>query len=245
MAKEQAFKLLALQEGTSKKKAKEMIDRGWVFVGDKQVKIARALMDSATRFRVLYPEEPQILFEDARLIAVNKPAQILSEEIPAFYPGTILLHRLDRDTSGVLLLAKEEAFAKKAIGAFKKQQVEKTYVAWVEGRIAEPMVIEDPIHTIKKGKAFSRIDPIRGKRAYTELYPEEIQGRKSKVRIHIKTGRTHQIRVHLASRGHPIVGDAFYGSVTQSKRILLHALRIALLGYEIEAPEPADILRYK
>ena len=95
------------------------------------------------------------------------------------------------------------------------------------------------------GFYFSKIDKKKGKPATTVVRPIEIQGKKSKVEIEIKTGRTHQIRVHLAYIGHPIVGDERYGSVTRSKRILLHAKYISLLGYSFEAKEPKDIIKYK
>ena len=159
--------------------------------------------------------------------------------------GARLLHRLDRDTSGVLLFGKDEAFITKAIRAFKNREVIKEYVAWVDGVFYEEMVIDEPIHTIKKGKAFSMIDSLRGKKAITIVKPQEVQGKKSEVDIEIKTGRTHQIRVHLSHIGYPIIGDEMYGSPTKSKRILLHAKKVKLLGYEFEAKEPNDIQRYK
>ncbi|WP_456433427.1 RluA family pseudouridine synthase [Nitratifractor sp.] len=242
---EKAYKLLAEQEGISNKKAKELIDRGVVYVGDKKVRIARGEMKEGTRFRIEYPEAVEILYEDDRLVAVNKPAFVESSEIEARIEGARLLHRLDRETSGVLLLARDEAFAHKAIEAFRRREVRKEYVAWVEGVVAEPLTIDLPIHTVKKGKALSRIDTRRGKSALTRVWPDLIQGKKSKVRIEIETGRTHQIRLHLAHAGHPVVGDAQYGSPTNAKRILLHAKAITLLGQRYEAPEPKDIMRYK
>ena len=245
MAREKAYKVLAEQKGLSNKKAKELIDRGLVFVGDKQVKIARAELSTETKFRIEYPSDIEIIYEDEDIVAVNKPAQIDSYDIQDAIEGAELLHRLDRDTSGVLLLGRNEEFIKKAINAFKNRRVEKHYVAWVEGVVCEPIEIDEPIHTIKKGKAFSMIDPVRGKKAYTLVKPEEVQGKKSKVHIEITTGRTHQIRVHLAHVGHPIVGDAQYGSRTLSKRILLHSSKMKLLDYTFEAPEPKDIERYK
>ncbi|MCF6206374.1 MAG: RluA family pseudouridine synthase [Sulfurovum sp.] len=245
MAKEKAYKVLAEQKGLSNKKAKELIDRGLVFVGDKQVKIARAELSTDTKFRIEYPEEIEIIYEDENMVAVNKPAQVDSYDIQDAIEGAELLHRLDRDTSGVLLLGRNEAFIKKAVNEFKNRRVKKEYVAWVEGVLCEPMEIDEPIHTVKKGKAFSLIDPVRGKKAHTLVKPEEVQGKKSKVHIEITTGRTHQIRVHLAYVGYPIVGDAQYGSRTQSKRILLHSARITLFDKIFEAPEPKDIVRYK
>jgi len=242
---EKAYKLLAKQQGISNKKAKEVIDRGLVFVGDKKVKIARAELPDDTRFRVEDVADVKILYEDENIVAINKPAQVDSYDIQDAIDGVELLHRLDRDTSGVLLLGRNREFIDHAINEFKNRRVKKEYVAWVEGVIYEEIEIEAPILTIKKGKAFSKIDDIKGKKAYTKVKPLEIQGKKSKVSIEIKTGRTHQIRVHLAHIGHPIVGDEQYGSRTQTKRMLLHSARMAIFDYAFEAGEPKDILRYK
>ena len=245
MATDKAYKVLARQKDISNKKAKELIDRGLVYVEDRKVKIARADINTDTVFRIEYPDDIEILYQDNDIIAVNKPAQIDSYEIQDAIEGAELLHRLDRDTSGVLLLGKNRAFIEKAIKEFKARRVEKHYVAWVEGVVYEEVVIDEPIFTVKKGKAFSLIDPVRGKKAHTVVKPEELQGKKSKVHIEITTGRTHQIRVHLAHIGHPIVGDEQYGSRTQSKRILLHSAKMKLLDYEFTAREPKDIARYK
>ena len=242
---EQAYKLLAQSKEISNKKAKELIDRGLVFVGDRQLKIARAQLPDSTVFRIEMPEDITIIYQDEEMVAVNKPAGIDSYEVQDAIAGAELLHRLDRDTSGVLLLGKSESFIKEAIKAFKQRKVAKEYVAWVEGVVYEEMTIDTPIHTIKKGKAFSKIDERLGKPAHTVVTPDEVQGKKSKVKIRISTGRTHQIRVHLASVGHPVVGDAQYGSRTRAKRTLLHARKITLLGQTYTAPLPADIKRYK
>ncbi len=245
MARDKAYKVLARQKGLSNNKAKELIDRGLVYVGDKKVKIARADISEDTKFRIEYPEDIEILYEDEDIVAVNKPAQVDSYDIQDAIEEAQLLHRLDRETSGVLLLGRNEAFIEKAVNEFKNRRVKKEYVAWVEGVVYEPIEIDEPIHTVKKGKAFSLIDPLRGKKAYTLVKPEEVQGKKSKVHIEITTGRTHQIRVHLAHVGHPIVGDEQYGSRTQSKRILLHSAKMEIFDYVFEAKEPKDIARYK
>jgi len=243
---DKAYKLLANQLQTSNKKAKELIDRGVVYVGDKKVKIARAPMPADTKFRVEMPQEVEVVYEDNDLIAVNKPPFIDSYEVESIFNNAKLIHRLDRETSGILLLAKSEEFLKEAIKAFKNQEVKKRYVAWVEGIIYEEMVIDAPISTFKhNNKAVSKVDKKRGKKAVTIVKPNEVQGKKSKVDIEIQTGRTHQIRVHLSYVKHPIVGDELYGSVTKSKRILLHAKEIELLGKKFSAPEPKDIVKYK
>jgi 23S rRNA pseudouridine1911/1915/1917 synthase len=187
----------------------------------------------------------EILYQDDDIIAVNKPAQVDSYEIQDMIPDVELLHRLDRDTSGVLLLGKNRTFINKAIREFKARKVKKHYVAWVDGVIFEKIEIDEPIFTIKKNKAFSMIDSVRGKKAYTVVVPNELQGKKSKVNIEITTGRTHQIRVHLAHIGHSVVGDEFYGNRTQSKRILLHCAKMQILHYTFVAKEPKDIQQYK
>ncbi len=245
MATDKAYKVLAEQKELSNKKAKELIDRGLVFVEDKKVKIARAQISTEANFRIEYPEDIEILYQDEDIIAINKPAQVDSYDIQDAIEGAELLHRLDRDTSGVLLLGKNRTFINQAINEFKSRRVEKHYVAWVDGVIYENIEIDEPIFTIKKGKAFSVIDPVRGKKAHTLVKPEKIQGKKSKVHIEITTGRTHQIRVHLAHVGHPIIGDEQYGSRTQSKRVLLHSAKMKILDYEFNAKEPKDIIRYK
>ncbi len=245
MATDKAYKVLAQAEDISNNKAKELIDKGLVYVEDKKVKIARAEIRTDTVFRIEYPDDIEILYQDEDIIAINKPAQVDSYDIQDAIEGAELLHRLDRDTSGVLLLGKNREFIERAIKEFKNRKVEKHYVAWIEGVLYEAVEIDEPIFTVKKGKAFSKIDPVRGKKAHTIVKPEEIQGKKSKVNVEITTGRTHQIRVHLASIGHPIVGDEQYGSRTQSKRVLLHSSKMKILDYEFNAKEPIDIARYK
>ena len=243
---QQAFKLLAKQEEISNKQAKQLIDRGLVYVADRKVKIARAKMPEDTRFRIERIDNVDIIYQDENIVAINKPALLDSYDIQDAIDGAKLLHRLDRDTSGVLLLARNEEFLKKAVEEFRQRKVKKSYIAWVEGVFFEEVKIDAPITTYKRGgKAFSRIDERQGKKALTIVKPLEIQGKKSKVEIEIMTGRTHQIRLHLATIGHPVVGDERYGSVTRSKRILLHAKAISLLDYNFEAKEPRDIERYK
>ncbi|RLA66036.1 MAG: RNA pseudouridine synthase [Epsilonproteobacteria bacterium] len=245
MATDKAYKVLAQQQDISNKKAKDLIDRGLVYVEDKKVKIARAQLHTETIFRIEYPADIEILYQDDDILAINKPAQIDSYDIQDSIDGAVLLHRLDRDTSGVLLLGKNEDFVERAIKEFKARRVEKHYVAWIEGVLYEKVEINEPIFTVKKGKAFSLIDPLRGKPAHSIVKPEELQGKKSKVSIEITTGRTHQIRVHLAHIGHPVVGDEQYGSRTQAKRVLLHSSKMKIFDYEFNAREPKEIAQYK
>lgn len=242
---EKAYKLLAYQRQISNKKAKELIDSGVVYVGDKKVKIARALMDKNTKFRVESIEKIEIIYEDNDILVVNKPALIDSYRVAYSVGRATPIHRLDRETSGVLLLAKNETFLNRAVEEFREKRVKKIYTAWVDGIFFEETTVDKPISTFKRGgKSFSKIDR-RGREAITTIRPILIQGKKSKVEIEIKTGRTHQIRVHLSYIGYPIIGDEYYGSPTKSKRVLLHAKYISLLKYGFEAKEPKDILKYK
>ena len=233
---EKAYKLLAIQEGISNRSAKDLIDRGVVYSGGKKVVMARALMSPKTKFRVEKIDKIEIIFQDKNIVAVNKPPFLKSEEI-AKKLGFRLLHRLDKETSGVLLLVKDEEFLQKAILEFKEQRVLKEYLAWCEGRIVENIEINEPILTVKKANyAYSKISK-KGKDAYSLVEPLIIEGKNSKVKVTIKSGRTHQIRVHLKSIAHPIIGDTFYGG-KEAKRVMLHSNKIELLGYSFEAKEP-------
>ncbi len=237
MSKEKAYKLLALQEGISNSAAKDLIDRGMVYANNKKVVIARGEIDAKTRFVVEKVEKIRPIFENDDLIVVDKPAFMNSDEIERQFPGSQLLHRLDRETSGVLLLVKNEEFRTRAIKAFKNDEVYKEYSAWVEGHITDPQVIDKPILTEKRGgKAYSKISK-QGKPAITEITPELISGKKTKLKIVIHHGRTHQIRTHLRSINYPIIGDEQYGG-RPSKRVMLHARVIELLGLRFEVPEP-------
>ncbi len=235
---EKAYKLLALQEDTSNSQAKTLIDRGLVYVGNKKVMIARADIDKKTEFIVQRIEKSKVIFENSNLVVVDKPAFINSDEIERQFPGSRLLHRLDRETSGVLMLVKNEEFRERAIKAFKNDEVYKEYVAWVEGVFVDEVVIDKPIITEKrKNKAYSKIARVGGKNAKTEVYPLEVSGKKSKVKCIIHEGRTHQIRTHLRSIEYPIVGDEQYGG-RRYRRVMLHAKKVKLLGMTFEAKEP-------
>ncbi len=234
---EKAYKLLAQQMDVSNAKAKEMIDRGLVYVGNKKVMIARGELDPKTIFTVQEVAKVRPIFENDDLIVVDKPAFMNADEVERQFRGAQLLHRLDRETSGVLMLVKNEAFREEAIEAFRKDEVYKEYVAWVEGIVTEEVTIDRPILTEKRhNKAYSKISP-KGKPARSEVFPLEVSAKKSKVKVLIHEGRTHQIRAHLRSIDHPIVGDELYGG-RRAPRVMLHAKKVQLLGMTFEAPEP-------
>lgn len=237
MATEKAYKLLAIQEGISNSQAKSMIDRGLVYVGNKKVMIARGEIDAKTIFRVTKIEKVKPIFENDDLIVVDKPPYINSDEIERQFKGAQLLHRLDRETSGVLMLVKNEEFREKAIKEFKQDKVYKEYIAWVEGIMSEPIEVDKPIVTQKKNnKAYSNVSS-KGKPARSEFFPDIVSANKTKIKCIIHHGRTHQIRTHLRYVEHPIIGDEQYGG-RRAKRVMLHAHKVKLLGMEFVAQEP-------
>lgn len=242
MATEKAYKLLAIQEGISNSKAKSLIDRGLVKVGNRKVLVARGELDAKVSFRVEKLADIEIIFENDEMIVINKPAFASSEEIEKAFDGAVLLHRLDKETSGVMILTKDEDFRLKAIGEFKRDKVYKEYVAWVEGIVIEDMDIDKPILTVKGKTAKSKIDKY-GKPARTEVYPLMATRKRSKVKLVIHQGRTHQIRCHLRSVGHSIVGDTLYGGY-ESDRVMLHSKKIEILGKKFEVKEPGIFKKF-
>ena len=240
---EKAYKLLALQESISNSQAKALIDRGLVYVSNRKVTVARGELPVKTTFNVQEIAKAKIIYEDADLLVVDKPAFLNTEEVERQYPDAKLLHRLDRETSGVLILVKDEDYRIKAIGEFKRNKVYKEYSAWVEGQFIEEMEIDKPILTEKRhNKAFSKIST-KGKPAHTTVTPVEVVGKYSKVKVVIREGRTHQIRCHLRSVGFPIAGDEQYGG-RRAKRVMLHARKVELMGHTFVADEPKIFAHY-
>jgi len=242
---DKAYKLLAQQEKISNSKAKELIDRGLVKVGDKKVLIARGELKADTKFSVKELAKTKIIFEDENILVVDKPSFITADEVAKTFKNAILLNRLDKETSGVMMFAKNEEFQKKAIKEFAQNRVYKEYVAIVEGRVIEELVIDKPILTKKdKGVAKSKIDKY-GKSAKTTIYPMFVEGNKSKIKVVIESGRTHQIRVHLSSVGLPIIGDMVYGKVVSNiNRMLLHSKITKIFDYTFKAQEPKEFKVY-
>ncbi len=176
-----------------------------------------------------------ILYEDTSLIFVDKPAgmvvqrgydadePVVLEVVGAYLRAkgerAILMQRLDRGTSGVLFFSKDPVMNAKLTRQFEKKRIVKEYVALCEGRLAAAQWIDAPL---------LRIGPISfgvregGKRAVTRVEPLAASGRGSLLRIRLLTGRTHQIRVHLAAIGHPLAGDWLYGE-RNAPRPMLHA----------------------
>ncbi|HEX4299101.1 MAG TPA: RluA family pseudouridine synthase [Devosia sp.] len=196
------------------------------------------------------PTEPwiDIVHEDERLIVCNKPsglltvpgkdpslADCLEARVQARYPwhrATKVVHRLDKDTSGLLLLA----FDKPALGAlgsqFEHRRVEKYYVARVWGEVAgDSGVIDLPLATDWENKPRQRVDLEHGRAAQTRWEVLAREPGATRLKLTPLTGRTHQLRVHMLALGHPIIGDTFYAegpARDAAPRLQLHA---EMLGF--------------
>ena len=186
-----------------------------------------------------------ILYEDDDCIVLNKPVGVLTHSKGAFNPeATVatflqshvkdlqgeragIVHRLDRATSGVIIGAKTAEALAWLQKQFSQRRVKKTYIAIVEGQLAEKSAIIDmPIGRNPKKPQTFRVDA-NGKNAITEYNVLESNDKYSLVELTPQTGRTHQLRVHLNHLGHPIVGDDFYGG-KPSNRLFLHALQLEI-----------------
>ena len=217
-----------------------------------------------------------ILFEDADLVVVNKPAGMVVHPAPGHEDGTLvnavlyhclditgiggeirpgIVHRLDQDTSGVIVIAKNEPAHTELSRQFKERETQKTYIALAAGVFAEK---EGTINTaIGRHPTERKKMSIHGAAArdavshYTVLAQFE---KTALLSIRIETGRTHQIRVHLASIGHPIVGDLLYGGrkthqqYAHIPRQMLHAYQLSFTHpsqnapCQFTAPIPADMM---
>jgi 23S rRNA pseudouridine1911/1915/1917 synthase len=212
-----------------------------------------------------------VIYEDEDLLVVNKPAGMVVHPALGHPSGTLvnavlahcpevaqvggadragIVHRLDKDTSGLILVAKDETIRGALQRQFKRRQVAKTYLALVEG-LVQPRegVIEAPVGRDKRQR--KRMAVVRsGRRARTMYRAVEYFADHTLVEVRPHTGRTHQVRVHLAWLGYPVVGDAVYGRRRQrllQGRHFLHAARLRFTHpttgeeVEFEAPLPPEL----
>lgn len=208
-----------------------------------------------------------ILFEDEHLVAIDKPAGVavhggsgvsfgVIEQLRQARPGAKfleLVHRLDRETSGILLVAKRRSALTRLQDQFRSRETGKTYLALVTGRWpANHKVIDAPLHkylatggegTMGAGERRVRVvakDDPDGLRAITLVRVARHLQDASLLEVTIKTGRTHQIRVHLASSGHPIAGDDKYGDFELNKALFKQGLkRMYLHAWRLQFDHPA------
>jgi 23S rRNA pseudouridine955/2504/2580 synthase len=212
-----------------------------------------------------------IIYEDAALLALNKPSGIavhggsglsygVIEALRALRPQAPyleLVHRLDRDTSGCLLIAKKRSALRYLHELLRGDGVDKRYLALVRGQWRggeQPVALALQKNTLRSGERIVRVDD-EGKAALSIFRPVESYSMASLVEVELKTGRTHQIRVHAAASGFPIAGDEKYGdpdfnrTLRQQglKRLFLHARSLSFMSMDgeqqivINAPLPQDL----
>jgi 23S rRNA pseudouridine1911/1915/1917 synthase len=220
-----------------------------------------------------------VLYDDADLAVVNKPAGMVVHPAAGHARGTLvnallhhvsglsgiggrerpgIVHRLDRGTSGVMVIAKHDRAHRELSRQFHDREVGKEYVALVWGAPRSGRVIERPIGRDPKHRQRMSSRARRARAATTTIVDVELLGGVSLARVAPGTGRTHQIRVHLSDIGHPIVGDGLYGgvrrrapprlaAVSRLDRPFLHAARLSFAhpadgrAMTFEAPLPADL----
>ena len=194
-----------------------------------------------------------ILYEDEDVLVVNKDKGVVVHPAPGNYTGTLvngilyhctdlsgingvirpgIVHRIDKDTSGVLVIAKNDEAHNGLAEQFKEHSIKREYYALVEGKFSNPKgTIDKPISRDKKERIKMAINS-DGKRAVTHYEVlEQYDKGVSLVKCTLETGRTHQIRVHMASIGHPLVGDLVYGYKSQKFNIEGQVLHAKVLGF--------------
>ena len=192
------------------------------------------------------PKTPlDILYIDEDVLVVNKPSGLLTVpgkelkhhdslelRVKIEYPNSFLVHRLDMDTSGVIIFALSKSTQRSLNLQFEKRIVKKLYEARVFGNIKEdngfidlPLIVDWPNRPLQK------IDAKEGKSALTHWQVLDREGDVTRVALMPETGRTHQLRVHMMSLGHTILGDRFYGNVAEinlANKLQLHAKQLVV-----------------
>lgn len=210
-----------------------------------------------------------IVFEDADLLVVNKPRGMVVHPAAGNWQGTLvnallahcrdlsgingvlrpgIVHRLDKDTTGLIIVAKSDLAHQSLAGGWHEGAVNRWYLALLHGSMAEPGgTIDAPLGRSPKDRKKMAVLPGGGRRAVTHYQVVERLGQFTLVCCKLETGRTHQIRVHMKYLGYPIVGDKLYGPRnTPDVGMLLHSARLKFVHpisgelIELEAPLPAD-----
>ncbi len=275
----------------TRSQAKQLVDAGRVRVGETPRKagfVVRAGMTVAVDLPVVAVStlEPEaiplaILYEDAALVAIDKPPGMVVHPAPGARRGTIvhallhrlgtlddvgpaerpgIVHRLDKDTSGVLVVARTTETLEALARQFRERTIEKRYVALVHGVVrGQRGTIDRPVGRDARDRKRMSVRSTRGRSAVTRYAVRERLTGATLLDVAPETGRTHQIRVHLASIGHPIVGDATYGGrrrpapgeagsvLAACPRQALHAARLAFTHpvtgapLVLESPLPGDL----
>lgn len=212
----------------------------WLVANGDRITIAEAPAAKPAPF--VQFEEAWLIAADADLVVVDKPAGLLAEAPPhrdapnlhalavARFGPLTLFHRLDRDTSGVMVLTRTRPMNQLLATAFQQHTITKVYVAVVHApnRLASTGTIETYIGDHPTRRDMMAVVARGGQRAVTDYRVERSLGDRQWVRLWPRTGRTHQLRIHLAAMGAPILGDRLYGDPGSAPRLLLHAERLSI-----------------
>ena len=194
-------------------------------------------------FRVLYEDDDIAVISKPQGLVVHPGAgnfnntlvngllfrfDTLAETPEKFRPG--IVHRLDKDTSGLMIIAKSNRAYHELVKMFKNSEIKKEYLAIVEGQIKESMTINEPIGRDPRNRVKMAVVYNNSKEAITEIDVIKNYNKFTLLSVHILTGRTHQIRVHMSYINHPVLGDLVYGHKNKYKidKQMLHAYRLKL-----------------
>ena len=185
-----------------------------------------------------------VVHQDHELLLVDKPSGLLSvpgkgehladcliARVQAVFPDALLVHRLDRDTSGVMVFAMTRHAQRHMNLQFEKRQMKKTYLARVFGRVEEKTgTVDLPLIVDWPNRPLQHVDFENGKQAITDWRVLKYEENATRMRLFPQTGRSHQLRVHMREIGHPILGDPFYatGEARAAPRLMLHAESLRL-----------------
>jgi len=192
----------------------------------------------------------RVLHADDRLVVIDKPAGLLSvpgrtepdcasARVQALYPDALIVHRLDQATSGLLLFARGIEVQREFSADFAERRVGKLYVAIVAGRLEGEGLIDLPLGADWPNRPRQQVDHERGKPSQTRWRVLAHEGAHTRLRLEPLTGRSHQLRVHLAALGHAILGDALYAApdiAAASPRLQLHASELGVSGDYFTSP---------
>lgn len=207
------------------------------------------------------PAPVSYIYGDDHLILIDKPSGLLSvpgrgedkadcaiARVQATYPDALTVHRLDMATSGLLLMARSKEMQRALSGLFERGEVEKSYLADVWGAPSPASgAIDLPLITDWPNRPLQKVDHEIGKPSQTLYETLSVQNGHARLKLTPLTGRSHQLRVHLAAIGHPILGDEFYAAgeaLAARPRLALHAARLAFVHpatgnrMDLEAPCP-------
>ncbi len=226
------------------------IKSGYVSVNDEIIKKPNAKFEANSKIVLqvpaapAIPPRPPVIYEDDHVLVLDKPAGLLSMAKGEYCPEAtlenygLLVHRLDRDTSGTVILAKDPETQKMLRRQFQDRKTHKTYYAVIEGhpKLPEAMIDLPIARNLKRPTTF-QVDQ-NGKPSQTHYKIIAENDKYSLVELKPTTGRTHQLRVHLRYLGTPILGDPVYGTGTKAPRLMLHAKAL-----EITIPGPEGNIR--